>query len=260
MILDDMAAAARRRVEAAKSAASLEEIKQKALALPSGDFRFERALSKNGVSFICEVKKASPSKGVIAADYPYIDIARAYEAAGADAISVLTEPEFFLGRDAHLNAVRQSVHIPVLRKDFTVDDYQLYEAKALGADAVLLICALLDTQTIRRYIGICDTLGLSALIETHTDAEVASALEAGARVLGVNNRDLKTFSVDINSCIRLRPFVPTGVIFVAESGIKSSADIALLREAGVDAVLVGETLMRSPDKETALAELKGGAL
>ena len=238
---------------------TLGALREQALALPKGDHVFERALKKDGISFICEVKKASPSKGLIAPDFQYLDIAREYEAAGADAISVLTEPEFFLGSDAYLTEIRQSVGIPVLRKDFTVDEYQLYEAKTIGADAVLLICALLDTAVLRRYISICDTLGLSALVEAHTEAEVISALDAGARIVGVNNRDLKTFNVDLNTCIRLRPLVPRDITFVAESGIRNGEDITQLREAGVDAVLIGETLMRSADKKAALAALKGGA-
>lgn len=258
MILDTIAAVAKKRVAAAQQMKTLEALREQALALPKGDHVFERALKKDGISFICEVKKASPSKGLIAPGFPYLDIARAYEAAGADAVSVLTEPEFFLGSDAYLTEIRRRVGIPVLRKDFTVDEYQLYEARILGADAVLLICALLDTAVLRRYIGICDTLGLSALVEAHTAAEMISALDAGARIVGVNNRDLKTFNVDLNTCIRLRPLVPKDILFVAESGIRNGEDIAQLRGAGVDAVLIGETLMRSTDKAAALAELKGG--
>ena len=245
MILETIAAAAKKRVEAAKKTIPLEEMRRRALALPKGDFRFHQALHKNGVSFICEVKKASPSKGLIAPDFPYMDIAREYEAAGADAISVLTEPEFFLGSDAYLAEISQAVDIPVLRKDFTVDEYQLYEAKVIGADAVLLICALLDTRTIQKYIAICEALGLSALVEAHTEEEVSSALEAGAKIIGVNNRNLKTFEVDLNTCLQLRPLVPEQIVFVAESGIKSGADVERLKKAGVDAVLIGETLMRS---------------
>ena len=260
MILDTIAAAAKKRMAAAREIKPLEALREQALALPKGDHVFERALKMDGISFICEVKKASPSKGLIAPDFPYLDIAREYEAAGADAISVLTEPEFFFGSDAYLTKIRQSVGIPVLRKDFTVDEYQLYEAKSLGADAVLLICALLDTQTLRKYIGICDALGLSALVEAHTEDEVMSALDSGARIVGVNNRNLKTFEVDINTCVRLRPLVPKDIIFVAESGIRNSNDVMRLREAGVNAVLVGEMLMRSPDKKAALAALKGGAV
>lgn len=258
MILDTIAAATRKRVAAVKEIKPLHELREQALALPKGNHVFEHALKKNGMSFICEVKKASPSKGLIAPDFPYLNIAQDYEAAGADAISVLTEPEFFLGSDVYLTEIRQSIGIPVLRKDFTVDEYQLYEAMAIGADAVLLICALLDTQTLRQYIDICDTLGLSALVEAHTEAEVKSAIDAGARIVGVNNRNLKTFEVDITACIRLRPLVPKDITFVAESGIRTGEDITQLREAGVDAVLIGETLMRSTDKATALAALKGG--
>lgn len=259
MILDMIAAAAQRRVEAAKAKVPIKELERKAASLPHGDYRFEKALRKQGVSFICEVKKASPSKGLISPEFPYINIAREYEDAGADAISVLTEPEFFLGSDAYLAEIKRAVNIPVLRKDFTVDEYQLYEAKAIGADAVLLICALFKTQTLHRYISICDTLGLSALVEAHTAAEVTSALEAGARIIGANNRNLKDFRVDLDICLLLRPFVPKKIVFVAESGIRDGADVSRLRGAGVDAVLVGETLMRSTDKRATLAVLKGGA-
>lgn len=257
MILDDLASSTRRRVKRAKQEIPFEMIKKQALALPKdNDFPFERALKGEDISFICEVKKASPSKGVIAKDFPYLTIAMEYEAAGANAISVLTEPEYFQGEDRYLKEIKQTVGIPVIRKDFTIDPYQIYEAKILGADAVLLICALLDTEELRQSIAICDELGLSALVEAHTEQEIASALKAEARVIGVNNRDLKTFEVDIQNCIRLRALVPPQIRFVAESGIRTAQDIMALREAGVDAVLIGETLMISDDKKAALAELR----
>lgn len=257
MILDTIAAATKKRVEAAKAAMRLEEVKNRALALPKKPNSFETALRGQGVSLICEIKKASPSKGLIARQFAPVETARAYEAGGAAAISVLTEPEFFLGSDAYLTAVKETVSLPVLRKDFTVDAYQLYEAKALGADAVLLICALLCTDTLRRYLDICEELSIDALVEAHTQAEVESALSAGARIVGVNNRSLKTFEVSLETCLDLRPLVPADKLFVAESGIRTAADITMLREAGVDAALIGETLMRSPDVGAALAELQG---
>ncbi|NMA25616.1 MAG: indole-3-glycerol phosphate synthase TrpC [Clostridiales bacterium] len=273
MILDAIAQAAARRVAEQKKKLTPEEMRRLALERATkfsskggvaGEagrggsfFPFETALKKPGMSFICEVKKASPSKGVISEDFPYVEIACDYERAGADAVSVLTEPEYFLGSGEYLREIRRHVGIPLLRKDFIIDVYQLFESKILGADAVLLICALLDTETIRQCLCICDELGLSALVEAHDEAEVTSALDAGARVIGVNNRDLKTFEVDINNCVRLRPLVPKEVIFVAESGVKTAKDIELLREAGADAVLVGETLMRSADKKTALEMLRG---
>lgn len=201
------------------------------------------------MSFICEVKKASPSKGLIASDFPYVDIAKDYEAAGAAAISVLTEPEYFLGSNEYLKEIRRHVSVPLLRKDFTVDPYQIFEAKVIGASAVLLICALLDTETLRTGIHLCDSLGMSALVEAHDEEEIKSALRAGARIIGVNNRNLKTFSVDFSNSIRLRSLVPDDVLFIAESGVKSADDIRLLHEAGVDGVLIGETLMRSADKK-----------
>lgn len=257
MILEKLAQSTRKRVEQAKERKSLEELQRCAQELPRRSSAFAQALSAPGVSFICEVKKASPSKGVIAEKFDHLQIARDYEAAGASAVSVLTEPEYFLGSDVYLREIKQKVQIPVLRKDFTVDAYQLYEAKALGADAVLLICALLDGDTIRRYLSVCEELGLSALVEAHTESELETAIEAGAKIIGVNNRDLKTFSVDITRCIRLRKLVPQEILFVAESGIKTAEDIRILQQAGVDAVLVGETLMRSADKKAALSVLRG---
>ena len=208
------------------------------------------------MSFICEVKKASPSKGLIAHDFPYVDIAKDYEAAGASAISVLTEPEYFLGSNEYLKEIRRHVSVPLLRKDFTVDPYQIFEAKVIGASAVLLICALLDTETLRTGIHLCDSLGMSALVEAHDEEEIKSALRAGARIIGVNNRNLKTFSVDFSNSIRLRSLVPDDVLFVAESGVKSADDIRLLHEAGVDGVLIGETLMRAADKKKILDSWK----
>ena len=261
MILETIAQANRERYEKIMQTVSLDEIKQKALAMEiSRDFPFERALEKDGISYICEVKKASPSKGIIAEDFPYVQIAKDYENAGAAAISVLTEPQWFKGENRYLQEISQSVSIPLLRKDFTVCEYQIYEAKVIGASAVLLICALLDTDTIRRWIKLCDTLGLSALVEAHTEEEVKSALDAGARIIGVNNRNLKDFTVDITICTRLRSLVPKEILFVGESGIKTSGDIENLRNAGVNGVLIGETLMRSADKKQALSELNGRAL
>lgn len=257
MILDTIAKATEKRVEAAKKNISFEDIKQRALVVPKVDFRFEKALREDGISFICEAKKASPSKGLIAEDFDPVQIAKEYEASGAAAISVLTEPEFFMGSNEYLTQIKKNVTIPVLRKDFTIDPYQIYEAKVIGADAILLICALLDTKTIKAYLEICDTLGLSAIVEAHDEQEVSVALKAGARIIGVNNRDLKTFEVDLKTCIRLREQVPENIAFVAESGIKTSQDIRMLKDSRVDAVLIGETLMRSKDKRAKLAELRG---
>ncbi|MCR4780559.1 MAG: indole-3-glycerol phosphate synthase TrpC [Ruminiclostridium sp.] len=256
-ILEKIAESTARRVEKAKLSVSAEEMKARALALPKRGFEFEKALKKDDIAFICECKKASPSKGVIAEAFPYVEIAREYEAAGADCISVLTEPEFFLGSTEYLKEITAAVRTPCIRKDFTVDSYMIYEARTLGASAVLLICSLLDPDRLAEYLGICGELGLSALVETHDADEVKMALDAGARVIGVNNRNLKDFSVSTDNSVKLRELVPDGVIFVAESGIKTSADTARLREAGVDAVLVGEALMRAPDKKAALAALKG---
>ena len=211
------------------------------------------------MSFVCEVKRASPSKGLIAADFPYVRIAQDYEEAGAVAVSCLTEPFWFQGRDEYLAEIAAAVSIPVLRKDFVVDEYMVYGAKAQGAQAVLLICAILDDAQLAAYRGLCDDLGISALVEAHTEREVERALAAGARVVGVNNRDLNTFEVDAETSVRLRKLVPPSVLFVSESGIRAAADVERLRANGTDAVLVGEALMRAADKRAALDELRGSA-
>lgn len=256
-ILDQLADYARERVAAAKTKFSADYVKKAALELTKGQFEFEKALKKDDIAFICECKKASPSKGIIAEDFPYLDIARQYEAAGADCISVLTEPKWFLGSDEYLREIASTVSIPCIRKDFTVDEYMIYEAKLLGAKAVLLICSIISQQQISEYIGICDELGLSALVEAHDEAELRAAVAAGSRIIGVNNRNLKDFSVDTGNSRRLRELAPEDVSFVSESGVKSAEDIRLLREAGVNAVLIGETLMRAADKKAKLKELKG---
>ena len=256
-ILDQLAEHARQRVAAAQKAVPLEELRRQAFSLPRGDFGFEKALGKSGLSFICECKKASPSKGLIAPSFPYLEIARAYEAAGADAISVLTEPRWFLGSDRYLREIARAVSLPCLRKDFTVDAYMLYEAKVLGASAVLLICSILSEEQLKDYLRICEELGLSALVEVHEEREIDMALRAGARIIGVNNRNLKDFSVDPENSRRLRGRVPRNVLFVSESGVSGAGDAARLREIGADAVLVGEALMRAPDKRAKLAQLRG---
>ncbi len=260
MIIDKIAAATRHRIERKKAEVQLEKVKLVALSMGSGTgFTFAAALNKPEISFICEVKKASPSKGVLVTDFPYLQIAGEYEQAGADAISVLTEPEYFQGSDDYLVQIKEAVALPVLRKDFVVDAYQLYEAKTLGASAVLLICALLDTRAICDYLAICSELGLSALVEAHDEREIDAAMTAGAGIIGVNNRNLKDFTVDISNSIRLRQLVPENILFVAESGIQTASDIAMLRQAKVNGVLIGETLMRCHNKQAKLAELRGGA-
>ncbi|MBR6200911.1 MAG: indole-3-glycerol phosphate synthase TrpC [Spirochaetales bacterium] len=256
-ILEEIAAYTKQRIAMAKQSIPVEEIRQRAYNIPKGEFAFEKALRKPDIAFICECKKASPSKGLIEPDFRYLDIAKSYEAAGADCISVLTEPKWFLGDDRYLQEIVSAVHIPCLRKDFTVDEYMIYQAKLLGASAVLLICSILSENDIRRYIGICDELGLSALVEAHDEDEVKLALNVGARIIGVNNRNLKNFSVDTNNSLRLRSLVPDDIIFVSESGVKTAEDIRILRDNGVNAVLIGETLMRAADKKEKLRELKG---
>ena len=256
-ILEQLAEHAAFRTEQAKKKLPLAEIKNQALFIQKGDFAFEKALQKPGISFICECKKASPSKGLIAPEFPYLEIAGAYEEAGADAISVLTEPKWFLGSDAYLKEIAAAVSIPCLRKDFTVDEYMIYEAKLLGASAVLLICAILSEAQIREYLALCDALGLSALVEAHDEAEVDMALSAGARVLGVNNRNLKDFTVDTENSRRLRERIPADALFVSESGVSRPEDVKRLAEVGADAVLVGEALMRAADKKQMLSNLRG---
>lgn len=220
------------------------------------DFPFESALRKPGLSFICEVKKASPSKGVIAQDFDYKKIASDYAAAGADAVSVLTEPDFFLGKAEYLKEIKQIQPAPVLRKDFIVDEFQIIESRLLGADAVLLIAAALSDADLKKFISLAHSAGMSALVEAHDESEIKKALSAGARIIGVNNRNLKTFGVDLQNSLSLRRLVPPEILFVSESGINTAEDIKLLAENRVDAVLIGETLMRQTDKKAALSELK----
>ena len=263
-ILDEIAAKTKLRVAKAKEKTPVDLVRAKALEVCRariGDaMPFEKALAAPDLSFICEVKKASPSKGIIAENFPYLEIAKEYEAAGASAISVLTEPEYFLGNDRYLQEIAAETNIPVLRKDFIVDSYQIYEAKLLGAQAVLLIAALLnDAKTLASYIKIASELGLSALVEIHSEAETEQALKAGARIIGINNRDLKTFKVDIGVTARLKKAMPAGIITVAESGIQSADDAREMKEIGVDAVLIGESLMRAENKKEFLAKLKKAA-
>ena len=260
-ILESLANSARARVAESQKTLPLEALKEGASTVvnPLGDFAFEEALRKPDVSFICECKKASPSKGIIASDYPYVEIAREYELAGADCISVLTEPTRFLGANEHLAEITKSATIPCLRKDFTVDEYMIYQAKLLGASAVLLICAILDEDSLARFLALSDMLGLTALVETHDASEIATALRLGARVIGVNNRNLKDFSVDLDVSLGLREIVGSKALFVAESGISAPEDVEKFRKIGVDAVLVGETLMRANDKKRALGKLRGVA-
>ncbi|MCL2393022.1 MAG: indole-3-glycerol phosphate synthase TrpC [Oscillospiraceae bacterium] len=260
-ILQEIAIRTKERIEVQKKILPLDELMEKACFVNSThDFPFEKALHTKDIAFICEVKRASPSKGIIAKEFPYINIAKDYEAAGAAAISILTEPYYFKGNDHYLSEIAHHVSIPLLRKDFTVDTYMIYEAKMLGASAVLLICAMLEQETLIEYITIAHSLGLSALVEAHTEAEVDMALTAGARIIGVNSRNLKTFDVDVTLSSRLRKMVPRDILFVSESGIRTANDVSILRKDGVNAVLVGEALMRSHDKKAALTELRGDAL
>ena len=297
MILDEIAAKTKERVAEQKKKVPLEEIKRQALDIvaretnngssPYSKFLFRDNLAADGISFICEVKKASPSKGLIAPDFPYVEIAKEYEAAGASAISVLTEPFYFQGSNQFLMDIKKEVNIPLLRKDFTVDEYMIYEAKVIGASAVLLICAILDDEQLASYLQLAHELGMSALVEAHDEEEVRRAIASGAGIIGVNNRDLRTFTVDIMNSVRLRKLIPDMVpaksspmkestkgstkgpdpfvecsvhqkmVYVSESGIKTKEDIDRLKANGTDAVLIGETFMRSPDKKKLFAELRG---
>ena len=262
-ILEEIAARTRERIAKEKTCISVSELENRIQEVNKNarqKITFLQALQKDGMSYICEVKKASPSKGLIAPDFPYLAIAKEYEQAGASAISCLTEPFYFQGADQYLREISAAVQIPVLRKDFTVDEYMIYQAKAFGASAVLLICAILDDVQLREYRQLAESLGLDALVEAHDEREVERALEAGAKIVGVNNRDLRTFRVDMNNSIRLRNLAPAEVVFVSESGIRTSADINLLYDNRVDAVLIGETLMRSPDKKAMLETLNGKPL
>lgn len=258
-IQDTIAAYARLRVDADKAECPLERLRDECRGLGRNGQGFYAALKKPGISFICEVKKASPSKGVISESFPYLKIARAYEAADADAISCLTEPKWFLGSDAIFREIRAQVKTPMLRKDFVVDEYQIYQAKTMGADAVLLIGSLLDTRTIECYLGICEELGLDALVEAHDEAEIDSAVAAGAKIIGVNNRNLKDFSVDFSNAVRLRSRISDGTLYVAESGVIGPESLKVLKAIGANAVLVGEALMRADDPGVLLGAMRRAA-
>ena len=258
MILDRIVEATKIRVAQEKQVESPEAVKAAALALPSDTgFPFEAALRQQDFNFICEVKKASPSKGIIAEHFPYLDIAKEYEVAGAAAISVLTEPDFFKGDKKYLQEIASTVKIPVLRKDFIIDEYQIYQAKVWGASAILLICACLDVPTLTKFRELADSLGLSSLVEAHDEQEVQMAIDFGARIIGVNNRNLKDFTVDVQNSVRLRNLVQDDVIFVSESGLETPEDIQVLRDNNIGVALMGETFMRSPNKVEKLAYLYG---
>ncbi len=258
MILDDITASTKIRLESAKKEIPFSEIRRMAESIPAGnDFPFRKALSKNGLSFICEVKKGSPSKGIISEDFRYIEIARKYEEMGADAISVLTEPDYFKGSNKYLSEIHKTVKTPLLRKDFTIDEYMIYNAKILGASAILLICSILELPRLKEYLEIAHSLGLSALVETHSEYEIENALESGAEIIGVNNRNLKTFNVDISTSENLRKYVPDNKIFVSESGIHSADDIQRMKNIKADAVLIGEAFMRTENPAELLKKFKG---
>lgn len=262
MILDELVHATQKRVEKEKTECAMQEmmmLAQKKIITKEEKYPFEEALSGSGMHMICEIKKASPSKGIIAADFPYVDIAKEYEEAGCDAISVLTEPDFFNGNIRYLKEIHESgIKTPLLRKDFTIDSYMIYQAKVNGASAILLICAILRDEQIREYLRLADSLGLSAIVEAHDEKEIERALAAGARIIGVNNRNLKDFTIDMNNSIRLRKMVPSDRIFVAESGIQNKEDVERLYQAGINAVLIGETFMKARNKKEVMQQFHCG--
>lgn len=279
MILDTLAQATKKRIDGQKQLKSLEALKQELsekakrgeLVLPDKEksfeenfnnpslYRFEKNLKGKGIHIIAEVKKASPSKGLIDPNFDYMKVARDYEMAGVDCVSCLTEPDYFKGSDEIFMEIRRALKTPMIRKDFTVDEYMIYQAKLMGADCILLICAILDDEALMSYYKLADSLGLSVLVETHDEEEMERALKIGARMIGVNNRNLKDFTVDIGNSIRLRKMVPENVVFVAESGIKTREDIKELEDCGTNGVLIGETFMRAADKAKELKLLKGEA-
>lgn len=256
-ILENIADHAKIRVRIAQEKLPLKLMRSLSYAKPASNFSFKKTLQKEELSFICECKKASPSKGIIAQDFPYLQIAKAFEDAGADCISVLTEPKCFQGADQYLQEIASTVKLPCLRKDFVVDEYMLYEARLLGASGVLLICSLLTDGQLKDYLAICNELKLDALVEVHTEKETEKALNAGAEIIGINNRDLKSFTVNLDTTARLREMIPNNIIVVSESGISSADDIAILKKIGVNGVLVGEALMMARDKGLKLQELRG---
>ncbi|MFI3166695.1 MAG: indole-3-glycerol phosphate synthase TrpC [Bacillota bacterium] len=256
-ILNEIAEKTKRRIAVERIIFPLEEIAHQAENMPIGNFEFEKAISKKGMSFICEVKKASPSKGVIAEEFSYMQIAKDYESAGASAISCLTEPEYFMGKNKYLKEISQNVSLPILKKDFFVDEYMIYQAKIYGASAILLICSILTDSELAKYFEIANKLGLSAVFEAHDEIEIQRAINCGARVIGVNNRNLKTFEMNFSNSINLRKMVGEDVIFISESGIRCREDINMLENNNINAVLIGETLMRAPDKKLILNKLKG---
>ena len=259
VMLDEIVEKTKLRIDEEKKIKSLDDLKAEVLSKEiEMDFPFKKALSEPDISIIAEVKRASPSKGLIAEDFDYVKIAKEYEEAGASAISVLTEPYFFLGSDDYLSDIAQNVSIPILRKDFVIDEYMIWQAKALGASAILLIVSILDTVQLKKYLDLAHDLGLSAIVETHDASEISTAMIVGAEIVGVNNRNLNDFTVDIENSINLRRCVSGDVVFISESGIKTKEDVTRLKENNVDAVLIGETLMKSDDKKSMISELKNG--
>lgn len=259
VMLDEIVEKTKLRIDEEKKIKSLDDLKAEVLSKEiEMDFPFKKALSAPDISIIAEVKRASPSKGLIAEDFNHVKIAKEYEEAGASAISVLTEPYFFLGSDDYLSDIAQNVSIPILRKDFVVDEYMIWQAKALGASAILLIVSILDTVQLKKYLDLAHDLGLSAIVETHDASEISTAMIVGAEIIGVNNRNLNDFTVDIENSINLRRCVSGDVVFISESGIKTKEDVTRLKENNVDAVLIGETLMKSDDKKSMISELKNG--
>jgi indole-3-glycerol phosphate synthase len=253
-MLDKIIAHKKEEVERSKKLVPLSRLEEQ-IAQREATRDFARALSGNGVSLIAEVKKASPSRGLLCPDFNPVVLAKTYAQGGATAISVLTDAKFFQGSLDHLTAIKKEVELPLLRKDFVIDPYQIFEACAYGADALLLIVAVLSQQHLEELLSLRHSLGLKCLVEVHGEDEVERALRSGAEIIGINNRDLNTFLSDIDTTRRLRPLIPQEKIVVSESGIKSRSDVEKLKEWGANAILVGETLVTAEDVPGKMREL-----
>ncbi|HNX64823.1 MAG TPA: indole-3-glycerol phosphate synthase TrpC [Oscillospiraceae bacterium] len=258
MILDEIIVKRKEQLDREKERISHEKIKELAYKTAYTPLDFKKALKKDKLSVIAEVKKASPSKGTIREDFNPVEIAVQYEKSGADAVSCLTEEYYFKGSSSYLKEIRNHMHIPILRKDFIFDEYQIYEARVIGADAILLIAAVLDTDTLVKFKKIADDLRLNCLFEVHNEEELKSVISAGAEIIGINNRNLHTFEVSLDVTRTLSAKIPDGTVIVSESGIKSNSDMKAVKGHGADAVLIGETLMKSGSIENEMKSLREG--
>ena len=257
MILDDLVTATKKRMAAEKRIYSLEELKQQSQKAPMKNPQLiVDKLLEPKLTFIAEIKKASPSKGVIVQDFPYLEIAQEYQANKIDMISVLTEPDYFQGNLKYLQQITQEVDLPVLRKDFTIDSYMIYQAKIAQASLILLIVAILSDGQLKDYLKLAKELGLAAIVEVHDETELKRALRAKSKIIGINNRNLKDFSVNFNNSLKLKKLIPADIPVIAESGIKTKTDIKLLKKAGINGVLIGETFMKAKNKAEIINDFK----